>query len=241
MTSTNDTADKPRRIVAIHQPNFFPWLGYFDKIAKADVFVFLDDVAMPRSHGSSNRWPSRVGLFLGGRQAWISCPLRASPHGTKICDLEIDETQPWRRQILRRIKQSYERTKNFKNAFSLVESFLDIPGPNLAAFNIACITALVRELGIEAEFVRQIDIPYVGTSNQMNASLVQAVRGTSYLVGGGADGYQDDSVFSALGIEVVEQNYTPHPYGPQERFIPGLSVIDYLMHDGRALSERVDT
>jgi hypothetical protein len=69
----------------------------------------------------------------------------------------------------------------------------------------------------------------------MLAAIVRAVGGTGYLIGGGADGYHDPAVFEAAGISVVEQGFTPQSYGPAERFLPGLSVIDYLMYDGRPL------
>ena len=49
------------KIVAIHQPNFFPWLGYFDKINKSDIFIFLDDVQFPKKGGN---WTNRVQLMV---------------------------------------------------------------------------------------------------------------------------------------------------------------------------------
>ena len=61
--------------------------------------------------------------------------------------------------------------------------------------------------------------------------------GTSYLAGGGAQGYQEDDVFKGQGIDVVYQGFSPRPYGREERYVPGLSVIDYLMEDGRPLAE----
>ncbi len=68
------------------------------------------------------------------------------------------------------------------------------------------------------------------------ASLVQAVGGGGYLVGGGASGYHDPDAFDQAGITVIGQQFQPLRYGNERRFIPGLSIIDYLMHDATPLT-----
>jgi hypothetical protein len=117
----------------------------------------------------------------------------------------------------------------------LLEPIIHAPHANLAAFNIEAIRAIVASLSISSRFLRQSELAHSGRSNALLASLVGAAGGNAYLLGGGADEYHDHTVFEAAGIQVIPQNFQPAPYGPPERFIPGLSVIDYLMHDGRPL------
>ena len=75
------------RVVAIHQPNFFPWLGYFDKIARSDVFIFLDDVQFPKTGGV---WSNRVKILIGGEARWSTAPIDRSFTGTrKICEMHF--------------------------------------------------------------------------------------------------------------------------------------------------------
>ncbi len=77
-------------VVAIHQPNFLPWLGYFDKVAKSDVFVFLDSVQAPKTGGS---WLNRVRLAMNGEARWVTAPIDRTFHGVKrVHELEFGST-----------------------------------------------------------------------------------------------------------------------------------------------------
>ena len=225
-------------LVAIHQPNFFPWLGYFDKIRRAETFIFLDAVDYPRSgSGGMGSWINRVRLAIQGDARWVTCPLKRLARGESILAAEIDDGQLWRKRIVRTLEANYGRATQFEGSMEFLMPLLESPETNLAAFNISAIRAIAERLGVTARFVRQSEVDSEGQATERLISLVKAVGGRAYLAGGGASGYQDDELFSGAGIEVVYQHFVPESYGPPERYIPGLSVIDYLMHDGRPLAE----
>jgi hypothetical protein len=217
-------------LVAIHQPNFFPWLGYFDKIARADVFVFLDGVGFPR--GS---WVNRVRLNIQGEARWITCPVKRATLAGQIAGVEIDDTKDWRTKLLKTLDANYRRAPNFDFAMRLVEPLVRNSESELAAFNINAITTIAGALGIVTRFLRQSDLNVSGAASEMLVSVVQAAGGTAYLMGGGASGYHDNAAFAEAGVGVQAQAFHALPYGPPEHFLPGLSVIDYLMYDGRPL------
>lgn len=228
-------------LVAIHQPNFFPWLGYFDKIRRADVFVFLDAVDYARAGSSSMAsWQNRVRLAIQGEAKWVTCPLHRMPLGAPILAAEIDDHQPWRAKLLKTLQANYGKAQRFRETIGFLEPLISAPETNLVRFNIAAITAIAERLNLSARFVRQSELPGSGSANELLISLVQATGGDAYFVGGGAEGYQEDAMFRDAGLDVVHQNFIPAPYGAPERFIPGLSVIDYLMHDGRPLADGND-
>jgi hypothetical protein len=227
-----------RMLAAIHQPNFFPWLGYFDKIRRADIFILLDQVAYPRAgSGGMGSWANRSLLNIGGEPRWVGAPVRRVPLGTPIRDVAIDDTQPWRTKLVRTLATYYNRAAHYSRAMRLIESLILARETNLAAFNAAVIRAIAVHLEIETRFVRQSDLTAEGHGTELLINLVKAVGCDAYLAGGGAGGYQEDHLFPAHSVELVYQNFAPRPYGPADRFVPGLSVIDYLMHDGRPLAE----
>ena len=103
-------------IVAIHQPNFFPWLGYFDKIARSDVFVILDDVQFPKKGGS---FSNRVKLLISAEGRWITAPIVRNYSGVRnINAMEFCSDSPWRKKIHRTVEQSYKKTPFFDDIFS---------------------------------------------------------------------------------------------------------------------------
>jgi len=225
-------------LVAIHQPNFFPWLGYFDKIRRADIFVFLDAVDYPRSgSGSMGSWTNRVKLAIQGQARWVTCPLRRMPLGSSILVAEINDNQPWRVKFLKTLDANYRKAPCYDEVLIELEPLIKSPQTNLASFNIAAIKTIAARLGISTPMVRQSELPHHGQATELLISLVKAAGGDAYLAGGGAGGYQQDDLFTAHGVRLEYQGFEPEVYGPAKRFIPGLSVIDYLMYDGRPLDE----
>lgn len=225
-------------LCAIHQPNFFPWLGYFDKISRADVFVFLDGVDYPR-HGSHGMGSivNRVKVDVQGKEGFVSAPLRRAPLGTPVGAIMIDDSQSWRKKILRTLTTNYARASNFRPAMTILEPLICYPQSNLAAFNVHTIKAIAAILGLETKFLHQSELSVAGKATELLIGLVKAAGCDGYIAGGGAGGYQQDEQFDEAGITLVYQNFKPAPYGPPERFKAGLSVIDYLMHDGRLLAD----
>lgn len=225
-------------LVAIHQPNFFPWLGYFDKIRRADIFVFLDAVDYPRAgSGGMGSWTNRVQIAIQGEARWITCPLRRMPLGSPIAAALIDDSQPWRGKLMKTLEANYRRAPGYEAAMALIAPLLTADEDRLAAFNVAAIRSMAAHLGLTARFALQSELPHEGSATDLLISLVKAAGGDAYLAGGGAGGYQEDEKFSAAGVDLVKQGFVPRLYGDPGRFLPGLSVIDYLMHDGRPLAE----
>jgi hypothetical protein len=220
------------RVVAIHQPNFLPWLGYFDKLARADVFILLDSVQFPKKGGT---WINRVQLLVNGAPSWATVPVVRSYSGTRsIREMRIDENTPWRERLLKTIQSAYGRAPRYEEVVGPLAELIGNRTDRLADYNVAAIRALAERLALgRTELVLASELEVDGAATDLLVELVRAVEGDSYLVGGGAEGYQEDERFEAAGLGLVRQDFE-HPAYPQaaDPFVPGLAVIDALMSCG---------
>jgi hypothetical protein len=215
---------------AIHQPNFFPWLGYFDKIKKADVFVFLDNVDYPKSGSSMSSWCNRVKLDINNKANWVSCPLIREHGIQKINSVKISSARNWKADLKKSLIENYKRSAHFDEIFILISEILDFETIYLADFNINAIKTIAGYIGLSSEFIRQSElIPMDSTSTDRLIDICLHTNCNVYLSGAGGMAYQDDAAFQSAGIKLVYQNFFPQVYGDKEKFIPGLSVLDWLM------------
>lgn len=224
-----------RRVVAIHQPNFLPWLGWFDKLARADVFVLMDNAQFPKTGGT---WSNRVRMLVGGAAGWVTVPIVRAYHGVRrIDEMEIDNTGRWRDKLLRTLQASYGRAPHYGEVLPFLAEWIGNPTSSLADFNTTAIEGIAALLGLDTgKLVRGSTLNAEGSATELLIAMTRAAGGTAYLCGGGADGYQEDEKFQAAGVELVYQGFTPAPYpqGKAPEFVPGLSVVDALMWRGPA-------
>jgi len=233
----------PQIVAAIHQPNFFPWLGYFSKLAAADVFVFLDAVNFPKSS-----WVNRVKVRIGGEARWITCPVERSTMRATIAEVDIHDDTTWRRKLIASLESNYARASHFDEVWPGLRERFDSKERNLASFNINVIQSIARELNLATRLVRQSELEEARVRNTRGserlASICHAVNANVYLAGDGAAAYEDESVYAANNIAFRRLGFV-HPTYPQgredESFLPGLSILDALFHVGwRGVRELLD-
>lgn len=221
------------RVVAIHQPNFFPWLGYFNKIALSDIFVVMDNVQFPRTGGGN--WLNRVQLMINGHATWFTMPVVRAFHGLRnINEMQIDNSKPWRNKLLKTIEMNYVRAPFFSSVFPVLREIISTPTNLLVEYNLSAINQLRDLFGLQSQLILGSSLGVDGAATELLISMVRAVEGTAYLSGGGATGYQEDEQFAEAGMALVYQNFK-HPKYRQTRskeFVPGLSIIDSLMNCG---------
>lgn len=223
-------------IVAIHQPNFLPWLGYFNKITRAHRFVFLDHIQLPRKGAGS--WVNRVKILVNGEEAWLTVPIvrQRSAQGCQVIkDTFISNEPRWRAKMLKTIDLNYKKAPHYEEIRDFLVELIDFPSENLSDYNQHSITAISGLLGIPGEkFIRSSDLDVTGQSTELLVNITRAVKGDVYMCGSGAAAYQEDELFEQAGMQVLYQDFK-HPEYPQPAasgFKPGLSIIDVLTNTG---------
>jgi hypothetical protein len=219
-------------LVAVHQPTFLPWLGWWDKLVRADVLVLLDDVQFPKKGGT---WINRVKMLVAGEARWVTVPVDRAFHGTRfVREMQIDDAKPWRESVVGAIRGSYGRAQHADDVLPVVEEAVSAPCRHIAELNERAIRLFAGRLELDAsKLVRQSDLGVAGTGTDLLVELCHAVDGDTYLSGDGADEYLVPDLFRRAGLELAYQEFSPPRY-PQAApdYVPGLSVVDALMSCG---------
>lgn len=219
--------------VAMMQPTFLPWLGYFELIFYSDTFVFCDDFQfVGRSFHQKNK------LLLGKNQAVdVTVPIiKKDVYKQKINEAEIREDLNWRKKLWKGIEINYHKAPYFNEYKEILEPFLKEPQKNLASQNISLIKCLCRILGIEREFLLSSDMKATGTKSELVKNMLFEVKADIFYQAHGSFGYMyEDGVFPLEHIKTLFQNAVPKPYrqqGSTSEFVPYLSVLDALFNIG---------
>lgn len=220
-------------IAAIHQPNFFPWLGFFDKIVRSDIFVILDHVT---NRPNDAIWTKRVQIICNQNPYWLTIPLKKSKESEfiPINQMQINSEEKFYQKHLRTIQQNYGKSPHFEEVIYLLNFFYNHDSDFIADRNIAFITKVCEVLEIKRTFVKSSDLDCQQASTELLAEICRKVRATSYLYGKGASNYQNNEILERKGIKPVAQNFI-HPVYHQfnsSTVVPGVSIIDALMNCG---------
>lgn len=215
-------------IVAIHQPNYLPWLGFFYKMAKCDAFVFLDDALHSKSSFTNrNKIKTREGIKL------LSVPL--STKEVRISELIICNDQKWQSKHWNIIENSYRQAscwEEYSRYFR--EILINKSWTYLSELNIALIWLIKGILGIKTEVITSSMLKIENQrGSQRNLSICKYLDADVYLSGEGARSYNDEESFEREGIKLVYTGFQ-HPVYHQlwGDFVPKLSIIDLLFNEG---------
>lgn len=219
--------------VAMMQPTFLPWLGYFELILKSDVFIFLDDFQFVyQSYHQRNR------LFINRDQVgWLTVPI-----DKKHCfEKPINETRiqegAWRNKMWRLIENNYVKTPFFEEYAEQIYPFIVESKVSLAEQNMGLIRLLSDFLGKSPDtFLQSSYLSVSGKRSLLVKNLLEAVQADTYLVAHGSFDYmRQDGVFPSEGIETLFQDVhlKEYPqYGSTNGFVPYLSILDALFNVG---------
>jgi hypothetical protein len=223
-----------KKVVAIHQPNFFPWLGFFDRINKSDAFILMDNAQLPKK-GSS--YTNRVQLIVNRQPSWVRVLVGHDYHGVRLIkDIEISNSKPWQRKLLGTLTTNYSRAPFYSELFPYIEDIVNNPNELLGKYNIFVIRSIMNKLQMDtSKLVLGSEIkPREDWQNtpELLVDMIKMLGGTTYFSGDAAWGYQE--VLEKSGIEVVYQKFTSPVYNQcnTSEFVPGLSIIDCLMNIG---------
>lgn len=222
--------------LAAHQPQYLPWLGFFDKMDRVDRFVLLDVVQYKK-----NEWQNRNRIRTPDGWQWLTVPVHYRfPMSIREVTLD-DEDRRWRRKHREALRIHYARSPFRAALLPSLEVLLDEPHDNLAALNVRTVRLLAGLLGARTPISLASEVP--GLPEGADARLIALCRHfgcSDYLAGAGGADYMDMESYRRAGVGVVFQDFR-HPVYPQAYpgFAPHLSAVDLLLNCGPGSIARI--
>lgn len=212
-------------IVSIMQPYLFPWIGYFQLIAQADVFVLYDDASYIKQG-----YINRNALLSAGQVQRFTLPVPGASSNKRIGDLAFD-TQV--EKLLKTLRQNYLHAPAFQNVMPLIEDVLLHSDRDITASCQRAIENILGYLGLTRRLIRSSALDYDRTENAENKviGMCKALGGDIYVNSTGGRHLYSAPAFAAQGITLrfLQANNVAYDQGTPE-FVPNLSIIDVLMH-----------
>jgi hypothetical protein len=213
--------------IAIHQPDYIPYIGYFYKISQVDLFVHLNDAQFSNDnmhHRNSIKTPQ-------GRKR-LTIPLKYH-FKDNINQVRTKDELEWKEKHLGLLAANYQKCRYFNDIFPKLRELLLTVYDNLADMNMAINQFIISGFGFSAPVIKASDLNIFTKKEERVLDICSVLEADEYYSGLGAAGYQKEENFRNRGITLTYTDYKPFIY-PQQwgSFEPNLSVLDYLFNCG---------
>ena len=218
--------------VAVMQPTFLPWIGYFDLIDKSDRFVFLDSVQF-----SKQSWQQRNRVKVPNGEQWLTVSvLTKGMPNQRISEVKINQNAKFREKTIKTITQIYRKAPFFDSYIDELSDILLKSHVFLADLNIELIMWICKQLGIDTKMIRSSSLMTTGKKVELLINICKELNASTYLSTPGSKVYIDENnLFPSNDIDLVYHAFE-HPEYRQinGEFIPYMSTIDLLFNEGPA-------
>ena len=223
-------------IVAIHQPHFFPWLGYLHRMARADAFVLLDHVQFERRN-----YQNRTMIRMEGEARWLTAPVIQRSQKERIVEKLVDNREEgargWGPGHLRTLRHAYRAAPFAGRYLGELRALFEAEWQRLVDLDQASLDFLRGAFGIRTPLIRSSELGVGGARGELILNICRAVGASTLVAGmGGSRGYLDAAAFERAGVD-IEFHRFEHPVYRQcgtAPFTPGLSALDMLLNCGPA-------
>jgi len=216
--------------LAIMQPYFFPYLGYWQLLGSVDRFVIYDDVNYIKGG-----WINRNRILINGKPSYITAPLYQASYNKRICDVSLQSSPVWRKKMVKSIENAYRKAPFFSEVFPIIEKTICYKTENLADFLAYHLKAMAVFLGINTEFVKTSRCykNHDLTGQDRILDICKREGANEYINLQGGQALYDAEAFRRLGIDLCFMVMQHAPYAQRAAgFTRCLSLIDALMENG---------
>jgi hypothetical protein len=215
--------------VAIHQPNYLPYVGFFHKLSLADTFVIMDDTQYDKKFTNRNK------IKVPGNWIWLTVPINKKHKFVANKIVEINNEENWQSDHFEKINRSYSNSKFFKKNYkAFFEKIYSKKWDHLFTLNYELIIQLIDWLDIKIEVIKESELNVKGNSTERLVNISKKIGAETYVSGIGGKEYMNEKMFETNNIKIEYQNFQCPKYKQvfNSEFIPNLSIIDLLFNIG---------
>ncbi|MGF7144330.1 hypothetical protein HNQ56_002761 [Anaerotaenia torta] len=213
--------------IAIHQPDYIPYIGYFYKISKADIFVYLNDAQF-----SNDNMHHRNNIKTPQGRKRLTIPLNYH-FKDRINEVRTRDELDWKEKHLKLLAMNYQKSPYFNEIFPAIRELLLMEYDNLADMNMAINQFIISGFGLPAAVIKASELDISSKKEERILDICTALKADEYYSGLGAASYQNEENFRNRKIILTYTDYRPFLYPQQwHSFEPNLSVLDYLFNCG---------
>jgi len=223
----NEEKNINMKLITIHQPECYPWLGFFNKMLLADEYIILDNIKFRK-----NYFQNRNQFLTKNGAIFLTVPVEKEANSKIIKDIEIVNNAKWKKKHLNTIKQSYSKSPFFQE---YEDFFINLYNQNfkyLIDFNMEIIFYLRDIFNISNKLLFASELEVTGASTELLLSICKNRKADIYISGRDGRNYMETSLFEKENIKIVYHNFT-HPEYKQfnsKEFIPYMNTFDLLFN-----------
>tara|TARA_B100001540_G_C15816097_1_gene647534 strand:+ start:5580 stop:6317 length:738 start_codon:yes stop_codon:yes gene_type:complete len=225
--------EKKIKRAAIIQPNFFPWIGYYEIIKFVDIFLVLDDTQYTRRD-----WRNKNFINNNGKKLNVTIPVQTkNRYFQKINETQIAGSN-WTKEILKKISHCYKKTKYYEEIFNFIKSILNEKEKYLYNVSLSTIFEIMQFLQIEKDLLltSNVGIDPKFEKNERIIKICKVMGVTNYVTGPSALNYLKPNIFinNKITLEILEyKKQINYLNNNNFSFLEKLSIIDLLFHRGK--------
>ena len=215
--------------ITIHQANYFPYTGFFQKVSLSDVYVVLDKAQFQFDTTNRNKI-----IAPDGSWTRVSVPIKKGQKFFENRNVEINNDLPWAKENWNLIQKSYNESPFFYLYKDFLDSIYKKRWNLIFDLNLQILKKIFDWLDIKTEIILESELNVTGTSSKKLLNICKKLGADTYISGIGGKRYLDEKLFEKNKIILKYQNYTPIKYTQHmsKSFIPNLSIIDLLANVG---------
>lgn len=215
--------------IFIHQPEYFPWTHYFEKIYLSEIIVILDSVQYAR-----RSYQNRNLIFSNNGPKWITLPIIKSSRNTKIIDIKINNEINWQQKHFDLISLTYKKNIFFNEVNHLFNNVFNKKWDYLYELNIYILKQIIKYLNLNKKIYLLSELKLNSRKSNLILDICKYFSADEYITGIGSQNYlnQNDFTKNDIKINYLKPKNNKYNQNNSTNFIPNLSILDYLYNNG---------